>query len=97
MTMKPNKQTSNTQKLRYVKHQSDLTGEHLKIEGSNNTVVISGAGLAGLVAAIVLKKHKYDVIVIEKRQDFTRNNIINVDADVEAFLKQHQLKLQFLI
>lgn len=44
--------------------------EHLKENGNGRKVVVIGAGAAGLMAAELLAKRKFDVTVIEKEKNF---------------------------
>lgn len=55
------------------------------------TAVVSGAGIAGLVASLVLISRGYRVMIIEKRDSFTRSNVINLDVDVQVFLRKFNL------
>lgn len=57
--------------------------------------VISGAGIAGLAASLVLIKNGYEVVIAEKRDAFTRFNIINLDIDAQRFLKKYNLLEEF--
>lgn len=57
--------------------------------------VISGAGIAGLSASLELINRGYKVIIAEKRSDFTRFNIINLDIDVQRFLNKFGLLAEF--
>jgi len=57
--------------------------------------VISGAGIAGLAASLVLIRNGYKVVIAEKRDAFTRFNIINLDIDVQRFLKKFNLLEEF--
>ncbi len=57
--------------------------------------VISGAGIAGLAASFELIRKGYKVIITEKRTEFTRFNIINLDVDVRRFLGKFGLLDEF--
>lgn len=65
-------------------------------KSAKKIAIISGAGIAGLTTAIVLAQNDYSVAIVEKRSDFTRKNIINLDKNVEHFLKKYQLFDEFL-
>lgn len=57
--------------------------------------VISGAGIAGLAASLELIRNGYKVVIAEKRDAFTRFNVINLDIDVQRFLKKFNLLEEF--
>lgn len=57
--------------------------------------IISGAGIAGLAASIVLRNRGFNVVVVEKRDCFSRKNIINLNIEVEVFLKSYALLEKF--
>ena len=65
-----------------------LSREELLAIKSDNLAVVSGAGPAGLVAAATLKQKGYDVVVIDKRNAFTRMNLVNVDPDALHYFKK---------
>ncbi len=72
-----------------------------------NSIVIVGGGLAGLLAAIHLKSNNYDVMVIEKNDfpkhkvcgEYISNEVVlylkSLDLDVESFHPKHIDKLTF--
>lgn len=57
--------------------------------------VISGAGIAGLAASLELIRKGYKVVIAEKRNDFNRFNIINLDIDAQHFLNKFGLLAEF--
>lgn len=57
--------------------------------------LISGAGIAGLAASLVLKNRGFDVFITEKREDFTRPNLINLNMEVQCFLRKFNLLEEF--
>jgi len=57
--------------------------------------VISGAGISGLAAAFELRAQGYEVVVVEKREFFSRFNIINLNIEVQVFLKKFGLLEEF--
>lgn len=61
------------------------------------TALISGAGIAGLATAFELNKKGFDVTVVEKRSDFSRFNIINLNKEVQDFLRRFDLLAEFEI
>ena len=61
------------------------------------TALISGAGIAGLAAAFELNAKGFDVVIAEKRGDFSRFNIINLNMEVQAFLRKFNLLEEFEI
>ncbi len=63
----------------------------LSISNPRKLAVISGAGIAGLAASIELASRGYRVIIAEKRDAFTRKNVINLDVSVQQFLNKHHL------
>jgi flavin-dependent dehydrogenase len=63
----------------------------------NNSIVIIGGGLAGLVAAIHLRKYQYDVLVIEKN-DFPKHKVCGeyISNEVLPYLKSLDLNIESL-
>lgn len=59
------------------------------------TALISGAGIAGLAAAFELQAKGFDVVIAEKRSDFSRFNVINLNREVQAFLRKFNLLEEF--
>ncbi|MFA6915383.1 MAG: FAD-dependent monooxygenase [Parachlamydiales bacterium] len=59
------------------------------------TALISGAGIAALAAAFELNAKGYDVVITEKRDDFSRFNIINLNREAQAFLRKFNLLEEF--
>lgn len=59
------------------------------------TALISGAGIAGLAAAFELHARGFDVIIAEKRDEFSRFNIINLNMETQVFLRKFNLLEEF--
>lgn len=59
------------------------------------TALISGAGIAGLAAAFELNAKGFDVVIAEKRNDFSRFNVINLKKEAQAFLRKFNLLEEF--
>lgn len=59
-------------------------------------VVVSGAGPAGLVTALAMSKKGYNVGICEKRQRFSRTNLVNVHVDGLRFLDTLGLRQEVL-
>lgn len=79
-----------------VKKALDHAGPSLpQLFTERKIAVISGAGIAGLAAAFKLNAHGYNVLVFEKRCNFSRNNIINLNMEVQSFLKKFSLLEEF--
>ncbi|MFI0435540.1 MAG: FAD-dependent monooxygenase [Parachlamydiaceae bacterium] len=57
--------------------------------------VISGAGIAGLAASFELIAKGFKVVVVEKRNTFSRSNIINLNVETQYFLKKFGLLKEF--
>ena len=57
--------------------------------------VISGAGISGLAAAFELRAKGFNVVIAEKRKDFSRFNIINLGVETQLFLKKFNLLEKF--
>lgn len=57
--------------------------------------LISGAGIAGLAASFELLARGFNVIIAEKRKDFSRFNVINLDVETQRFLKKFNLLNEF--
>jgi 2-polyprenyl-6-methoxyphenol hydroxylase-like FAD-dependent oxidoreductase len=57
--------------------------------------VISGAGIAGLCISFELLAKGYKVIIAEKREAFSRSNIINFNIEIQHFLKRFHLLKEF--
>ncbi len=57
--------------------------------------LISGAGIAGLAASFELRARGFNVVVAEKRTQFDRFNIINLDIVTQVFLKRFGLLEKF--
>lgn len=62
---------------------------------SRRFALISGAGLAGLAASLVLRKRGYQVMIAEKRDQFTRPNVISINMEAEVFLEKFDLLNEF--
>jgi flavin-dependent dehydrogenase len=63
----------------------------------NNSIVILGGGLAGLIAAIHLKKHNHNVVVIEKNE-FPKHKVCGeyISNEVVPYLKSLGLNIESL-
>ncbi|MFT5251379.1 MAG: flavin-dependent dehydrogenase, partial [Flavobacteriales bacterium] len=63
----------------------------------NNSIVILGGGLAGLIAAIHLKKHNHNVMVIEKNE-FPKHKVCGeyISNEVVPYLKSLGLNIESL-
>lgn len=57
--------------------------------------VISGAGIAGLAASFELRARGFNVVIAEKRKNFSRFNVINLSIETESFLKKFNLLEKF--
>lgn len=68
---------------------------HKTSPGKHGIAVISGAGISGLAAAIELRSRGYKVVVVEKRSDFSRFNVINISKEAQEFLRRHDLLKEF--
>lgn len=64
------------------------------LEG-RKTVLISGAGPAGLTTAIILATEKFNVYVVEKRKELDRPNMVNLTKEVQPFLRKYGLLEEF--
>lgn len=62
---------------------------------SKPLAIISGAGVAGLAASFELRARGFNVVVIEKRERFSRFNVINLNVETQAFLKKFNLLEKF--
>lgn len=57
--------------------------------------VISGAGIAGLAASFELRARGFNVVIAEKRDRFSRFNVINLNVETQTFLKRFNLLEKF--
>lgn len=57
--------------------------------------LISGAGLAGLAISLILRKRGYKVVLAEKRDQFSRSNVISVNVEAQVLLKRFGLLKEF--
>lgn len=57
--------------------------------------LVSGAGPVGLAIAIELRARNFKVIIAEKRKDFSRTNVINLNIEIQLFLKKYGLLKEF--
>ena len=75
---------------RYKIISSKISECGLKSAISGKTAVVSGAGPAGLMAAILLKKsNRFDqVIVIEKRSEYSRTNMVEIKGATLLYLSK---------
>ena len=62
---------------------------------SKPLAVISGAGIAGLAASFELRARGFNVVIAEKRESFSRFNIINLNVETQVFLKKFNLLEKF--
>ncbi len=69
-----------------VFHGYSLAEEGCLKNTKHPTMVVSGAGPAGIMGALELRQLGYPVILIEKRGDFSRSNLLNLRAEVEGSL-----------
>lgn len=67
----------------------------LYFRASQPLAVISGAGIAGLAASFELRARGFNVVVVEKRERFSRFNVINLNIETQAFLKKFNLLENF--
>lgn len=67
----------------------------LSFNALQKLILISGAGIAGLAASLELRAKGFNVIIAEKRKIFDRFNLINLDVDVQRFLKKFGLLDEF--
>lgn len=71
-----------------------LNNENLPPE-PRKVALISGAGIAGLAASFVLNARGFEVFIVEKRKEFTRFNLINLNMEVQNFLRKFNLLNDF--
>ena len=57
--------------------------------------VVSGAGIAGLAASFELRVRGFNVVIVEKRESFSRFNVINLNIETQAFFKKFGLLEKF--
>lgn len=57
--------------------------------------IISGAGIAGLTASFELRARGFKVVIVEKRKNFSRFNVINLNVETQIFLKKFKLLEKF--
>jgi 2-polyprenyl-6-methoxyphenol hydroxylase-like FAD-dependent oxidoreductase len=57
--------------------------------------IISGAGISGLAASFEIRLRGYQVIIAEKRDCFSRFNVINLNVEAQRFLKKFHLLDEF--
>jgi 2-polyprenyl-6-methoxyphenol hydroxylase-like FAD-dependent oxidoreductase len=62
---------------------------------SREIALISGAGIAGLAASFKLLARGFKVVIAEKRDTFSRTNVINLNVEVQRFLKEFHLLKDF--
>lgn len=62
---------------------------------SKPLAVISGAGIAGLAASFELRARGFNVVIAEKREKFSRFNVINLNVETQVFLKKFNLLEKF--
>lgn len=74
--------------------QADLEAG-LAFRTKRETVLISGAGIAGLAASFELAAAGCKVLIAEKRKDFSRSNIINFNSEIRPFLEKFGLLNEF--
>lgn len=57
--------------------------------------LISGAGIAGLATSFELLARGFKVVVAEKREAFSRSNVINLNVETQRFLEEFGLLKEF--
>ena len=57
--------------------------------------VINGAGIAGLAASFELRARGFNVVIAEKRKNFSRFNVINLNVEAQVFLKKFKMLEKF--
>lgn len=67
----------------------------LRFRTSGRLALISGAGISGLAASFELLARGYKVCIVEKRNAFSRFNVINLDVETQRFLKKFGLLDEF--
>lgn len=67
----------------------------LYFRASKPLAVISGAGIAGLTASFELRAKGFNVVIAEKRKNFSRFNVINLNVETQIFLKKFKLLKKF--
>jgi 2-polyprenyl-6-methoxyphenol hydroxylase-like FAD-dependent oxidoreductase len=67
----------------------------LYFRASQPLAVISGAGIAGLAASFELCARGFNVVIVEKRKNFSRFNVINLNVETQVFLKKFNLLEKF--
>lgn len=67
----------------------------LCFRASKPLAIISGAGIAGLAASFELRARGFNVVIAEKRKNFSRFNVINLNVETQIFLKRFNLLDKF--
>ncbi len=75
-------------------------GNHIAVSETGQvkgkkTILISGAGTAGLAAAFEAHAKGFEVVIAEKRDEFSRFNVINLNREAQVFLRKHGLLEEF--
>lgn len=60
----------------------------LYFRASKPLAIITGAGIAGLAASFKLRAKGFNVVIAEKRKNFSRFNVINLKVEIQVFLKE---------
>lgn len=67
----------------------------LAFRPSKPLALISGAGIAGLAASLELRARGMNVVIVEKRDCFSRFNVINLNIETKRFLDKFNLREEF--
>jgi 2-polyprenyl-6-methoxyphenol hydroxylase-like FAD-dependent oxidoreductase len=67
----------------------------LYFRASKPLAIISGAGIAGLATSFELRARGFNVVIFEKRERFSRFNVINLNVETQVFLKRFNLLEKF--
>lgn len=67
----------------------------LYFRAPSELALISGAGIAGLAASFELRARGFKVVIAEKREAFSRSNVINFNVEIQRFLKKFDLLKEF--
>lgn len=67
----------------------------LYFKAPRELALISGAGIAGLAASFELLRKGFNVVIAEKRENFSRSNVINLNVEVQRFLETFGLLKEF--
>lgn len=67
----------------------------LYFRAQRELALISGAGIAGLTTSFELLAKGFKVVIAEKREAFSRSNIINLNIEAQRFLERFGLLKEF--